>query len=293
MKDLPGIRDLPHTVKEYPDENWTFVKEDIARDLTDLQCSKEAYFYEGARQLFLGDFQNTEAFNFFVSITDGYFPNYPFLLLPEKVRKEFLSSIRDPKSPYHVGQRFFSRPLAVKGHLRYALLPELVNHLEQVAFASAREMSEKYPGSRPDDFLPPWTQPEAAVEREHNKIMAQGDAGVDHSLCSFSVNVDFNYSDKEIVREFEKLIKSERAKYQQPVKRESRGKKKTMEQMFRDLAVLRLVEDKGGMPAAKRFLVDEAEIFDLFFSAKGWNGAVSSAQNELKHLRFCLGEGLP
>ncbi len=60
MKNTPKIRALPLSEKEYPDENWTFVKEDVAREITDKQCAQEAFFYEGARQLFCGDYQNKE-----------------------------------------------------------------------------------------------------------------------------------------------------------------------------------------------------------------------------------------
>ncbi|MEC5129553.1 hypothetical protein VSU19_22520 [Verrucomicrobiales bacterium BCK34] len=289
--DLPELKKLPLSAGEFPKENWCFIEKEVADEIIESGESKEALFYERARVL-LDEENLTEKVRIFLqSASEGYFPNFPFLNLPESIRKSMVAAIRDPKNSLHVGLKFSSSPLAVNGAVRYALEPQLEIQMEEIAYKAASEISNKIPESTPEDFMPPGTAPERAVDKAMNELMASDNPGIDRSRCSLMLDIDFTRSPTEIVREFEKIITREREKWKQPVS-ESRGKSTSPDLPFRELAILRLFDRCGNADKVSKFLENAGvDTLKIYKSPKGWNDARRRASESLEQLKHDLGGG--
>lgn len=274
-----------------PNDEWNFVEPNPAAESALEKFWEEAFFYEGCRELRAMGYRNRRVFSFLGKISEGFFPEFPLGSIPAEVRRRMFEAIRDPSNSLHIGARFFSAPLAINDEIQYALTPEFEYKLEQASRQAAMQVSDQYPGSTTEDFLPPHTAAEAARRYALRRILEAGEGVVDRQICVISVTVNFDFSNQHIVDQFKEIIQEERATYGQPVLHETRGRRLSPEEHMRDLAVHRIFRLEGSFPEVENFLeANRVKTSKIFGTTKGWRSAKERAETRLGHLRECLGD---
>jgi len=260
MIGKPQQKNLPLTVSEYPDEEWLFIHTE-ATEATDAIKSKgwedEFLFYEMARQLELEQSIRGDLQDFLEGVTEGHFPKYPFLLIPEDLQEKIIRKLNEEGSLFHVHFRLLSSPRPIQWTAESPFHEEFERRIEDAAWNAAAEKAQEFDGLDPEDFMPGSCPGDRAANIAKREIVVKDDQPFDDSQYHLKMLLDLDYPKAKLVEEFEEIL-SQLSFYKdkKSFSKDQRGKSRGTGTRLSDIAAYRLHEKYGTMPAAR----DKAEI---------------------------------
>lgn len=306
MKNKPKPL-LSQPGEKYPDENWLFLFEDYLPEedyptkkhpkIKGLPKKKEAppnsiwrdwqsevLFYELCRELNPDNNNGWDAGAFLRKISDGQFPETPFLLLTKECREMCVEKMKSPGSLYDTHVRLLKTPRIFDYQIEQHLKDEYVALLEDVAFEAADEESAKREGSTSRDFMSRTNPGERAASATMNRLVADGCQIYEPSQCRVTLNIDLDFPDTAIRQEFAKLLNYIRTKYPSPGN-SRRGKEKGLPVQFRRLAAYRLNREFGTFTKIEAALLSKGLPKLRIKTESGWNKAVKEGAKMVERFR--------
>ena len=210
-----------------------------------------------ARQLELEGSIREELQTFLARVSEGYFPNYPFLLIPATIQETIIATLNEEGSLYDMHYRVLATPRPIEWSAESPFHEELERQIESAAWNAAAEKAQSFEGLNPEDFMPGSCPGDRAAAAAKRSIVAEGDQSLDQSQYHIKMLVDLDYPRGRLIEEFEKILSQ--LKYYRDKKsfsKDQRGKSRGRETQLSDFAAFRLCEKYGKMPAAR----DKAEL---------------------------------
>jgi len=276
--------------EKFPDENWLFLFDEYSKEIVDRGWVSEFIFYELSRELNPERPGAWDARAYLEEVSEGWFPEAPFLKLDPEDQEELVGKMRQPGSFFDMHFRLMQSGAIFQVEIERPLTDEAAELLEVEAMRAARTESAKWNGLHSENFLPLTNPGEKAATIEKNRLIAEGADIFEPGQFRVTLHLDLGECDKAIVDEFEALLK--RIRTTTPLKeRDRRGKTKSAIFDFRKIAAFRL-KRKYGSFASLTTVLEKENLPELPISSEGgWNKAVKGGRqmvNEFKQ-RF---EGL-
>jgi len=257
MKEKPDQKNLPLSVSEYPDEEWFFIHTAATEAIKRKGWEDEFLFYEMARQLELEQSIRGDLKDFLEGVTEGHFPKYPFLLIPEELQEKIIPKLNEEGSLFHIHYRVLSSPRPIQWTAESPFHEEFERQIENAAWNAAAEKAQEFDGLDPEDFMPGSCPGDRAATATKRELVAIDDQPFDDSQYHLKMLLDLDYPKAKLVEEFEKIL-SQLSFYRdkKSFSKDQRGKRRRTGTQLSDIAAYRLYEKYGTMPAAR----DKAEL---------------------------------
>ena len=257
MEEKHQRKSLPLTVSEYPDEEWRFIHTETSELIKGKGWADEFLFYEMARQLELEGRIRTDLQNFLERVSEGHFPNYPFLLIPADLQETIIQRLNQEGSLFHIHHRFLETPSPIHWSAESPFHEEFERQIENAAWNAAAEKAQEFDGLDPEDFMPGSCPGDRAATLAKRGIVAEDDQPFDDSQYHLKMLIDLDYPRGRLIEEFAKIL-DELTFYRdkKSFSKDQRGKSQGSAATLGDFAAFRLREKYGKMPAAR----DKAEL---------------------------------
>ena len=257
MEKLPLQKNLPLTVSEYPDEEWHFIHSENVESIKSRGWEDEFLFYEMARQLELEGAIREDLQTFLVKVSEGHFPNFPFLLIPVDLQQKVVERLNEEGSLYDMHYRILTTPRPIEWSAESPFHEELERQIENAAWNAAAEKAQSFEGLDPEDFMPGSCPGDRAAASVKRSIVAEDDQPFDDSQYHIKLLIDLDYPRGRLIEEFEKILTQlEFYRDKKSFAKDQRGKSRGRATQMSDFAAFRLLEKCGKMPAAR----DKAEL---------------------------------
>ncbi len=257
MEKMPKPKKLPLTKSEYPDEEWHFIHSEPGELIKSRGWDEEFLFYEMARQLELEGAIREDLQIFLARVSEGYFPNYPFLLIPANMQETMITRLNEEGSLFDMHYRILATPRPIEWSAESPFHEEFERQIENAAWDAAAEKAQSFEGLDPEDFMPGSCPGDRAAASAKRSIVAEDDQPFDDSQYHIKMLIDLDYPRGRLIEEFEKIL-SQLTFYRdkKTFSKDQRGKSRGRETQLSDFAAFRLREKYGKMPAAR----DKAEL---------------------------------
>lgn len=261
------------------DEDWTFLWKDNYEPISRKCWLSEMLFYEIVREFEEGAQYSGDPRDYLNRISDGLFPNTPFLKIPEETQKEIVEELRKPGSLFRQIKDLSSQPV-FEWSAERRLTDEAEDHLINIAMEASDAEAAKWDGLHGSDFRQGTNPGERAACAERNKMIRKGEAILDESRCVVTLHLDLAFKDHQIEKKFKGILEQLRNENTpHSSEHETRGKNRDTGLQLRELAAWRMRYRFGSFDKIGDMLtVDRADknFPDLpYANVSGWNKAVN------------------
>lgn len=284
MEKMPQQKNLPHTVGEYPDQEWHFIHPEPSELIKARGWEDEFLFYEMARQLELEGTIREDLQDFLKRTSDGHFPKFPFLLVPEDLQEKIVERLNEEGSLYDMHYRILATPRPIEWSAESPFHEEFERQIESAAWDAAAEKAQSFEGLDPEDFMPGSCPGDRAAKLAKRGIVAEDDQPFDDSQYHLKMLIDLDYPRGRLIDEFEKIL-SELTFYRdkKSFSKDQRGKRRGNSTALSDFAAYRLREEHGTMPAAR----EKAEKFGktVVETDDAWRKKINRGRDAMREFR--------
>lgn len=279
---------LSQPVEEFPDGAWLFVYKKESARIVKKEWVDEFLFYELSRGL-VGEQRGLfDPCAYLGEISEGWFPDVPFLDLPSDVQTELVKRLREEGSFFDNHVRRLKTPGIFQVNISQCLTDEVSEHLGDVSVAAAASEAARWKGLDPNLFLPLTNPGEKAVAVERNRMIETGMEIFEPGRFRLTLQVDLEVPDHAIIEEFSKLLKSIRSS--DPAKEwEKRGKVKDQTAPLRDLAAFRLKTHCGSHGKVEKFRMRKKQRAFPIEGEAGWNKSVKRGNEIVEDFKARFG----
>lgn len=284
MEKLPLQKNLPLTVSEYPDEEWHFIHSEHGESIKNHGWEDEFLFYEMGRQLELEGAIREDLQNFLTKVSEGHFPNFPFLLIPVNLQEKVVERLNEEGSLYDIHYRVLATPRPIEWTAESPFQEEFERQIENAAWDAAAEKAQSFEGLDPEDFMPGSCPGDRAAASAKRSIVAEDDQPFDDSQYHIKMLIDLDYPRGRLIEEFEKIL-SQLTFYRdkKSFSKDQRGKSRGRETQLSDFAAFRLREKHGTMPAARK--VAENTEKTVVETDNAWRTKINRGRNIMGEFR--------
>jgi hypothetical protein len=266
-------KSAPELHRENSDLDWIFLFKEKCSRILDKSWEAVMLYYELCRELSQSSDPKPDHLQSLTQISNGRFPDTPFLALEEREQQAILDGMERNGSPFERLRRFSTRSI-----FNYRIAPAhkdwLVNHLENVEMEAASIEASKHEGLEPEDFLPMSCPGARASSEELNSLIEKGKKEnlFDYTGWTVTLHLDSTFHVSEIVEEFKQVLEQikELNFSRSGPSGDPRGKPKDPHSYLKCLGAFRLKRLVGSFEKIEEFL-EKNHYPDLRIQKAGWN----------------------
>lgn len=280
-RPTPGFR----RTKEFPDESWSFYFRENCERILENGWEAEMLFYELCRELNPDAHQVTDYRSYLGEISNGRFPDTPFLALDEQEQESIVSAMGEKKSAFQ-----WLRRLSTRSIFHWKVEPwfkdSFTDQIENAAYKAANEEAEKWEGLTAGDFMPLTCPGGRAALTETNTILKENADPFDNLRCTVTLYLDLEHHVDDIKKEFERVlrqIKNANVVHLGP-EGDPRGRPKVFHSHLKSLAAFRLKRQVGSHEKVELYL-EKNHPLQIEVKKARWNKLVKEGDELVTEFR--------
>lgn len=209
--------------------------------------------YELAREALMEERMSDVTRDQWVEITQGYFPNFPYMEIDQPLREDFWKSAKASGHGFFLWRVFSPHSTGFHCDYEFALRDEVSYAVEEAGREAAAEKAAQFPDLNLGDFSARTNRSEMAANKKKGEFVAElGRKIYDYEVCFANLTIDLRYQDRNLIEGFEEMLTEIRKIAGDPTI-ENRGKRGERSKL-KELAASRLLREFGTVEKAEAHL---------------------------------------